>query len=198
MNKGQFTKGYRPHNFVGKCRSGKGCWHIYKNPTNYWLGKKRSKETKKKISLKLKGRIVTQETRGKMSLGHKGRKLSEEHKEKLRKAMLGKHNGPERFPFTNTLIELKLQDWLKKQGILFETNYPILGRPDIFIKPNICIFADGCYWHKCPECGFEDKVKTEKDLRITRELQTQGYTVIRIWEHDINKNQLSSLNNLPN
>ena len=30
MNKGQFTKGYRPHNFVGKCRSGKGCWHIYK------------------------------------------------------------------------------------------------------------------------------------------------------------------------
>mgnify|MGYP001567046335 CR=1 FL=1 len=96
----------------------------------------------------------------------------------------------QKFPFTNTSIEIKIQQLLKNAGIEFETQYPVLGRPDIFIKPNICIFIDGCYWHKCSQCGYEDKLITEKDQKITEQLQLQGYSVLRIWEHQI-KNGLT-------
>ena len=99
-------------------------------------------------------------------------------------------------PFKDTSIELKLQNFLKEQGIEFQTHYPILGQPDIFIKPNICIFADGCYWHKCSQCGF-DELK-QRDKQVNEELQKQGYIVIRIWEHEINKGQFSGLNQLLN
>ena len=88
-------------------------------------------------------------------------------------------------PFKDTSIEIKLQNILKENGIKFQKHYPILGQPDIFIKPNICIFADGCYWHKCPECGYVDLKTNEKDAKITTELQKQGYVVIRLWEHQI-------------
>lgn len=102
--------------------------------------------------------------------------------------------------FKNTSIELRVQNLLKENKIDFETHYSVLGHPDIFIKPNICIFVDGCYWHKCSECGFEESIRKEKekDKRITQELQKQGYLVIRIWEHEIKNNQFGGLNQLLN
>ena len=129
-----------------------------------------SEETKEKLSIFFRGKTSWM----------KGKKHSEEAIEKIRQARL-----KQIVPNKDTSIELKIQDLLRNQGIIFETNYPILGQPDIFIKPNICIFADGCYWHKCPECGFNDLIKNEKDQRITQELQKQGYTVVRLWEHEI-------------
>lgn len=59
-----------------------------------------------------------------------------------------------------------------------------IGQPDIFIEPNICLFIDGCYWHKCPTCGFGNG--RERDMFVTGELQKQGYVVIRLWEHEVN------------
>ena len=198
-----------------------------RNPTRYWLGKKRSEETNKKISNAHLGKKLSEETKRKMSerllknpinywvdknfsrehiskikVALKGRKFSDEHKKKLsesRKDMrfseahrknlsLARIKSPNRV-FKNTSIEIKLQKWLQDQAIEFETNYPILGRPDIFIKPNVCIFADGDYWHNLPE-------HKERDKYVTQELQKQGYTVIRLWEHDINKNEFNNLNQL--
>ena len=128
----------------------------------------------------------------------KGYKHSEETKLKMKLAHI---ENPNRV-FKNTSIELKVQNLLKENGIEFETNYPILGRPDIFIKPNICIFVDGCYWHDCLKCKNEGKairgIKGDKDKIITQKLQEQRYTVIRIWEHEINNNQFSRLNQLLN
>ena len=163
--------------------------------SKYWLGKKRDKETMEKLRQsrigsipwnKGKTGIYSKETLEKISKASRGRKLTEEHKLKIALA-----SSKQNFPFRNTSIEIKLQNFLKEQGIEFQTHYPILGQPDIFIKPNICIFADGCYWHKCPECGFEESIKKERerDAKVTRELQLQGYLVIRMWEHNINKNQ---------
>ena len=101
-------------------------------------------------------------------------------------------------PNKETTIELNLQKLLRDNGIKFETHYPILGQPDIFVKPNICIFADGCYWHKCTECGHEESIRKEreKDKQVTRTLQSQGYTVIRLWEHEINKNLNNCFNKI--
>ena len=51
-----------------------------------------------------------------------------------------------------------LQNLLTVAKIKFETHrmyikqgLTIHGQPDIFIKPNICIFADGNYWHANPK-----------------------------------------------
>lgn len=83
------------------------------------------------------------------------------------------------FPRKDTSIEIKMQRFLSSIGIPFETHKSILGQPDIFIEPNICIFADGDYWHQYPNGRARDRW-------VNKELEKQGYSVIRIWEHDIN------------
>lgn len=179
-----------------------------RKPTRGMLGKKHSEETKKKLSLFFRGfglgRKLSEETKRKLSVYHLEYPTmgmqGKHHSEKTKKKMsFTRTLNPNRV-FKDTSIELKIQNLLKENGIEFEINYPILGRPDIFIKPNICIFADGCYWHKCSECGFEESVRKEreKDEKITRQLQSEGYTVIRLWEHEINKGQFSGLNQLIN
>ena len=66
-----------------------------------------------------------------------GNHYSEEIREKIRLSRLGRH-----LPIKDTSIEIALQKALKERGIKFETHKTIFGQPDIFIKPNICIFAD--------------------------------------------------------
>ena len=152
-------------------------------------GKKLTEGTKRKLSNALKGHPIYKSIsrNKKISNSLRGKKLSEKHKQNLSLAQI---KSPNRI-FKNTSIELKIQNLLRENGIVFETNYPILGRPDIFIKPNIAIFADGCYWHKCLQCGFGEL--RQRDKMVTEELQKQGYTVIRLWEHEINNNQFSKL-----
>lgn len=84
-------------------------------------------------------------------------------------------------PFKDTSIEIKLQEGLEKEGVRFDTQKRIFGIPDIFIEPNICIFADGDYWHNSPRQKLRDH---EVNERLTQE----GYKVLRFWEHDINDN----------
>ena len=94
-------------------------------------------------------------------------------------------------PFRDTSIEVKLQQGLIDRNILFKKHVPILGQPDIFISPGICIFADGDYWHG-PE--FPDQQK--RDKYVNHELNRQGYTVLRFWEHDINNNLKKCFNKI--
>ena len=93
-----------------------------------------------------------------------------------------------------------LQKGLRKKGIEFEKHKPIVGQPDIFIKQNICIFADGDYWHANPKFyqsdslilssnGLKPAYKIwEKDEKINQSLELQGYNVLRFWEHEIKEN----------
>ena len=92
-----------------------------------------------------------------------------------------------------------MQNKLQKNGIDFEKHIPILGQPDIFVEPNICIFADGDYWHgwlylqgedfskqkKFNNVYFENKIR--RDVIVTERLREEGYTVRRFWEHEIKK-----------
>jgi DNA mismatch endonuclease, patch repair protein len=107
--------------------------------------------------------------------------LKEEHKQKLRERRWHRV-----FPKRDTLPEKIAQQALTELGIEYITHRGIVGQPDIFIKPNICIFIDGCYWHNCPihhpEAHWK---KREYDWKITSELQNQGYYVLRIWEHEL-------------
>jgi DNA mismatch endonuclease (patch repair protein) len=78
----------------------------------------------------------------------------------------------------NTMPELLLRSELTNRKIDFELNKKIFGHPDIFIKPKICIFVDGNYWHNYPNGNGRDK-------KVNETLEKSGYKVIRFWESDI-------------
>ena len=117
---------------------------------------------------------------------------SEEVLEKIRKARL-----KQVFPLTDTKIEKILQKRLREKGIKFEKHKSILGQPDIFIEPNICIFADGDWFHGYMYMnGFDcnkNKVMNnqhfekviQRDKKKTQLLIKDGYNVLRLWEHEI-------------
>ena len=55
--------------------------------------------------------------------------------------------------FTDTVIEVMMQDILRAHGYKFETHFRVCGicRPDIvFPEKKIAIFCDGDYWHNLP------------------------------------------------
>jgi len=83
----------------------------------------------------------------------------------------------------DTKIESILEKWLIEQCIDYTKQFFIRVDSlrtivDFFIQPNICLYADGDYWH-----GFE-KAKL-KDKRQTSILSENGYVVIRLTESEI-------------
>jgi DNA mismatch endonuclease (patch repair protein) len=78
-------------------------------------------------------------------------------------------------------------------------NYRLPGRPDFaFPKLRLALFVDGCFWHGCSLCYKKPSSNaaywTQKlhgnqarDRRISNELTSCGWTVVRIWEHEINR-----------
>lgn len=82
-----------------------------------------------------------------------------------------------------TKPETLLEAYLERLGLSYLAQKPIAGTVlvDIFIEPDICIFVDGNYWHNYP-------LGLEKDQRQTRLLESWGYRVVRIWEHEILEN----------
>lgn len=102
----------------------------------------------------------------------------------------------------DTSIELKLRKELYKRGIRYRKNSKeIYGHPDISIKKyKIAIFCDGDFWHGYNWAEREHDLKSnrgywvkkieknmEKDIEVNHVLDYLGYTVIRVWEHEIEK-----------
>lgn len=123
-----------------------------------------------------KGKHHNEKTKLRLRKINLGKKLSNETISKLRNARL-----KQVFPFKDTSIEKAMQKALIKQDITFRTHEPIIGQPDIFIEPNICIFCDGDYWH-----NREDYKK--RDKYVNQKLKEKGYIILRFWEHQINRN----------
>lgn len=97
-----------------------------------------------------------------------------------------------------TKIEMKMKDLLSANGYEFIEQPKIIGSPDFLItKKRMIIFCDGDFWHgykfdeKKKPSGTYWKTKIQnnmrRDKRISRNLRSDGWTVIRLWEHDINK-----------
>lgn len=98
----------------------------------------------------------------------------------------------------NTKPELRLRKMLWSEGIRgYRIHYNLPGKPDIvFTRKKIAVFVDGCFWHKCPVCFkppatnkkfWNEKLQknVERDRKVTSELESQGWTVLRFWEHEI-------------
>ena len=84
-----------------------------------------------------------------------------------------------------TNIEKILDEWLTNKGIPHEYNKEILlptshTYPDFFILPNICLYADGDYWHNLPKNKQQDKW-------VNKGLEMLHYKVIRLTESEIKR-----------
>ena len=102
----------------------------------------------------------------------------------------------------DTVPELLLRKALWSIGLRYRVHYKLPGRPDIvFVKHKIAIFVDGCFWHGCPEHGVRPKTNSsfwdkkiqgniERDKKNQQKLEEMGWTVLRFWEHEIEKNVL--------
>lgn len=99
-----------------------------------------------------------------------------------------------------TRLEKRLSATLAGMGISgWKKNVKnIIGKPDIaFLNQKIAIFVDGCFWHGCSHCRrklpetnrmyWERKIKRNVELAklYNKQLRQDGWTVIRIWEHDL-------------
>ena len=100
---------------------------------------------------------------------------------------------------TNTKIDIKMKKMLKDSGYKFEMYPKMYGNPDFVNKrKKISIYCDGDFWHgykyhekKKPSKKFwRDKIETNmrRDRRYSRKLRREGWSVLRFWEHDIEKN----------
>ena len=101
--------------------------------------------------------------------------------------------------------ELALASGLWRQGLRYFTHEGyksvrgtrLPGNPDMVLpRKRIIIFVDGCFWHGCPQCRKHEGLNGEfwvnkiagnraRDRRVTDELEDEGWTVLRIPEHDI-------------
>ena len=97
----------------------------------------------------------------------------------------------------DTKIEMKIADLLRKNKIHYRRFPKVFGSPDFIVEKKILVFCDGDFWHgyryakkkKPPKKFWRDKIERnmERDRKVTRKLRADGWTVVRLWEHDIEK-----------
>lgn len=97
----------------------------------------------------------------------------------------------------NTKPELVLRRLLHAQGLRYRTHVSHLpGCPDVVFGPcRIVVFIDGDFWHGWRFPTWCHKLKPywkkkisgnrARDRRNFRRLRSLGWTVLRVWEHQI-------------
>jgi len=92
-------------------------------------------------------------------------------------------------------IEHVLHDALVQWRVEFQTQV-LIGQyyVDIYVpSQNLVIEVFGCYWHRCPTCGFHDAERWEYDGHRLARISEAGYRVAIVWEHDIRRNAEEAL-----
>ena len=98
----------------------------------------------------------------------------------------------------NTKIDIVMRDALSEIGCRYEMYPKMFGSPDFVIPgKKIALFCDGDFWHgygygirKFPKKKFwRNKIEgnMRRDRKVTRKLRRDGFSVLRFWEHDIEK-----------
>ena len=118
---------------------------------------------------------------------HKGDIMSPEK----RSALMGRIRGK------NTLPERLVSSALVATGLEWESHAKDLpGKPDfVFRFSKVAVFVDGDFWHGRHFPTWRDKLSAKweakiaanrtRDQRNIRKLPREGWTVIRLWEHQI-------------
>jgi DNA mismatch endonuclease (patch repair protein) len=78
-------------------------------------------------------------------------------------------------------------------------------KPDfVFPELKVAVFVDGCFWHGCPNHGTKPKTRASfwlakitgnraRDRRVNRALRGRGWTVVRVWEHELRRRDETKL-----
>jgi DNA mismatch endonuclease (patch repair protein) len=98
---------------------------------------------------------------------------------------------------SGTRPELVLSRLLRKR--ILRNSLP--GNPDfVYPRARLAVFVHGCFWHKCPvdalplpktHAAFWKRKfarNVERDRLNREELQSMGWKVIEIWEHEVKAN----------
>lgn len=97
----------------------------------------------------------------------------------------------------DTHPELELRKMLWSQGYRYRLRNGLPGRPDLtFPAVRVAVFVDGCFWHGCPQHYRAPKTNAEywrskvennirRDRRADEDLESLGWKVCRLWEHQI-------------
>lgn len=120
---------------------------------------------------------------------HRGDIMSPEKRSVLMSKIRGKNTGPERI-LAAQLIRFHLQ-WSSHDRSL-------PGTPDfVFAQHRVVIFVDGDFWHGWRFPIWKDKLSLpweqkiertrQRDAAAHRKLRRKGWRVIRIWEHQIER-----------
>ena len=113
-------------------------------------------------------------------------------------AIKSKGNATTEMRLAALLRENKITGWRRhKKGKV--------GSPDfLFSKSKLVIFVDGCFWHGCPKHCIMPKSKQEywepkiarnkvRDKTVTKYYKEKGWTVLRIWEHQLKKDHTKTV-----
>jgi DNA mismatch endonuclease, patch repair protein len=104
----------------------------------------------------------------------------------------------------NTGIERIIYHELRAHGVHFSRHVASLpGKPDVvFRRQKVAVFIDGDFWHGWRFPLWHEKLQPywrakiamnrARDQRNFRRLRRKGWTVVRIWEHDV-KRDLSAV-----
>ena len=108
----------------------------------------------------------------------------------------------------DTGLEVRVRSELHKRGLRFRKHLKDLpGKPDIvFTKKKVAVFIDGDFWHGYRLSAWRDKVsdfwkkkisKTrERDYKNHKMLRDMGWMVIRLWQHELNKDFEKCINKI--
>ena len=101
----------------------------------------------------------------------------------------------------DTKIEIEFRKAIWKAGFRYRKNSKgYFGKPDLVLKKyKTVIFVDSCFWHGCKKhCRlpatrkkyWTDKIERNKkrDKEVNRYYKKIGWRIVRVWEHNINKN----------
>jgi DNA mismatch endonuclease (patch repair protein) len=116
-------------------------------------------------------------------------RLSPEMRSKIMASIRSRGNASTELRFIGILRGAHVTGWRRHQKLP--------GRPDfVFRSKRVAVFIDGCFWHGCPRCSNPPKQNKsywgpklqrncERDKTVTMQLRRSGWTVLRIWEHQL-------------
>ena len=108
----------------------------------------------------------------------------------------------------NTKFERAVVVALKKLKKPFRQHANLTGKPDIVSrKKKVVVFLDSCFWHGCRwHCRIPKsrrsywvpKIQRNKDRAkvVNRVLKKEGWHVVRVWEHELQKDFDKSMKKL--
>jgi DNA mismatch endonuclease (patch repair protein) len=105
-----------------------------------------------------------------------------------------------RQPSRDTRPELMLRRILHRRGLRYRVDVAVVKglrrKADIVFRgARVAVFVHGCFWHGCPEHATWPKANAawwrakiernrERDRETERALDADGWTVVRVWEHE--------------